>query len=117
MSRKKAFVVSPYRIENWDGHIPYEVVFARSHEQAAAAYALHVCRHADVCDPELLGIDHANPEEPYVYRISIGACRLRHMLGPLYDELVEDGGPIVLSREHAPAAHEFLTRVFLGERG
>ncbi len=115
MKNKRAFVVTPYRIDNWDGHVPFEIVFARSREQAAAAYAIHLCQHADLCDPDQLGLDESNPEEPYVYRIRIRASGLRHILGPLYDELVEDWGPVVLDRKEHEYEADLLARVFMGD--
>lgn len=112
MKPNRVFVVTPTKIENWDeGGAYYRIVFARSREQAAAVYAAYDMIH------EGYGLDEANPEDPYVYRIRVSARELRRILGGNgYRALIEEPGASILDDDYADAklAAYKLMEIFMG---
>lgn len=75
MKRNRLYLVATEQIENWGEDGPYYgFVFARSRTQAAAAFALKMMTMS------WLGIDEANPDEPYVYPVKAPASQLRSIL-------------------------------------
>ena len=112
MKKNRVYVVTPTKIENWDeGGSYYKIVFARSREQAAAVYAAY-----DMIN-DGFGIDEANPEDPYVYRIRASARELRRILGKDgYRALIEEPGASILDDDYADAklAAYNLMEIFMG---
>ena len=123
MKKNRVYVVTPIKIKeiknrNWGEDMAYyKIVFARSKEQAAAAFAIEACSRNLIRDPEKLGTVSDNHEAPYVYQIRVSARELRKILGKnAYHILVETAGAAVLDGEHGGSklvAHKLMS-IFMG---
>ena len=117
MKANKPYVVTHVKIENWDecGE-SFRVVFARSKEQAAAAYGVTMARlgyHLST----IFGMDEANPGDPYVYPVKVSTAFLRHLLGDDYYEVVLEPEPVVLTGDKSMLWGEPIMEVFMkGEK-